>query len=340
MESDKGPKDGLKQIVLQELADLGLEDLVVKTIRETVADIVRSTLLGLAGGTGSCGPVCAETPPLDEPTPEVTGSPGPAIYIYGVAEGRGNARFGPAGIGQAEVYTISHGGLLAVVHDCLPEPYESKDDEQVKQWLFTQQNVLDMAHDKFGTVLPLGFNTIIHTGGEHPVQTLKRWLEEESTRLRELFERVRGKHEYGIQVFVDDETLKRSVFEENPRFQELKREMELKPEGARFMYRQTLEKSAKEALEEACERCFREVYEAALAVSEDVEVEKIKKPEDGRRMMVNLSCLLPEEKVEELSGVLAKINDREGFQVRFTGPWPPYSFVNSLKIACKESIPA
>jgi hypothetical protein len=197
-----------------------------------------------------------------------------------------------------------------------------------------------MAYDKFGTVLPLGFNTIIHTDGKHPAQTVKSWLEGESARLRQTFERVRGKHEYGIQVFVDDETLKRSVFEENPRFQELKREMELKPEGARFMYRQTLEKSAKEALEEACERCFREVYEAALAVSEDVEVEKIKKPEDGRRMMVNLSCLLPEEKVEELSGVLAKINDREGFQVRFTGPWPPYSFVNSLKIACKESIPA
>jgi hypothetical protein len=41
---------------------------------------------------------------------------------------------------------------------------------------------------------------------------------------------------------------------------------------------------------------------------------------------VNLSVLAPRERVAELGAVLVGFQ-AEGVEVRFTGPWPPYSFV-------------
>ncbi len=336
MENENRLKNGLKQMVMQELDALGFKDLIGEIVRESVADVIRSTLTGFDGENNSTGQINLEVPALDEP--QVTGVGGLALYLYGVGEGRENTRFGPVGIEEAEVYTVAYDGLLAIVQDCQPEPFESQDDEQVKQWLFIQQKVLDMAMDKFNTVLPMGFNTIIHAEGEHSTQTVKHWLAEESARLRQTFERVRGKDEYGIQVLVDDETLKRSGLDENPAIQKLEQEMEAKPAGARYMFQQRLEKAIEEALEEKCGQCFREVYEAVLAVSDDIKVEKTKKTEDGTHMVSNLSCLVAKEKAEELGRVLAVIDAREGFRLHFTGPWPPYNFMETISIASGGNI--
>ena len=46
-------------------------------------------------------------------------------------------------------------------------------------------------------------------------------------------------------------------------------------------------------------------------------------------MIMNLSCLVAREKYLELGEELGSINGMAGFSVRFTGPWPPYSFVGS-----------
>jgi len=42
---------------------------------------------------------------------------------------------------------------------------------------------------------------------------------------------------------------------------------------------------------------------------------------------MNLSCLITINGSRSLGDELEKINVLEGFSVRFTGPWPPYSFV-------------
>ncbi len=349
-------REGLKRLVLRELMELGFEDLVGEVLREALTETIHSTLTGLASGNrcaplqniGEMGDAGDVETPEDVRIPEDIGSAVPgdqpdfdsvavAIYLYGVAESRENTRFGPVGISDTEVYTIPSDGLLAIVQDCLPEPYVSQDEEQVKHWLFTQQKVLDLAQERFGTVLPMGFNTIIHAEGEQPVETVRHWLAGESTRLRQIFELVRGKNEYGIQVLVEDETLKRSLLNENQEFQKAKQEVESKPEGVRYMYRQRLEKVAQEAIEEAGERYFQEVYEVVSAISDDVLVGKLKKQEDSLHMIVNLTCLVAEENAEELGRVMGEINAREGFQVRFTGPWPPYSFMEGLSIPYAKS---
>jgi hypothetical protein len=61
----------------------------------------------------------------------------------------------------------------------------------------------------------------------------------------------------------------------------------------------------------------------------DLRVEKTKRTGHDSRMIMNLSCLVDRDKSTELGEELESIDKMEGFSVRFTGPWPPYSFVST-----------
>ena len=51
-----------------------------------------------------------------------------------------------------------------------------------------------------------------------------------------------------------------------------------------------------------------------------------------KKIIAAFSCLVHKEKVKSLGEVLGKINSQEGYAVRFTGPWAPFSFVNMEEI--------
>jgi hypothetical protein len=59
----------------------------------------------------------------------------------------------------------------------------------------------------------------------------------------------------------------------------------------------------------------------------DLRVESVKKDHAGLQMILKLSCLASREQAGSLGQELERIGKVEGMFVRFTGPWPPYSFV-------------
>jgi len=94
------------------------------------------------------------------------------------------------------------------------------------------------------------------------------------------------------------------------------------------MYRQKLEELLKKELEKQADQYFKSFYERIKPHADDLRVEKTKKTEDENiQMFMNLSCLLTEDGSKKLGVELEKIDALEGFSVRYTGPWPPYSFV-------------
>ena len=64
-------------------------------------------------------------------------------------------------------------------------------------------------------------------------------------------------------------------------------------------------------------------------------LEKTKKLNRDRVMLLNFSCLVVSEKVDSLGKELEKINNMDGFSVHFSGPWPPYSFVAKAVVPVK-----
>lgn len=249
------------------------------------------------------------------------------IYLYCVAEGNEAVSFGCMGIEGNDVYTILYKGLCVVVHDCSPEPYKSENEEIVKKWVITHQNVVDKAWETFCTVLPLGFDTIIKGEGDISADdNLKKWLEDDYDNLKQRMEKVKDKAEYGVQVFWNPTLISQEILEEHRDIKKLKDEMESKPKGTAYMYKQKLENAIRKEMEKKADECFKEFYGKIKGYVDDTRVEKTKKVEEGQ-MLINLSCLVYKDKSSELGEELGEINKMKGFSVRFTGPWPPYSFV-------------
>jgi len=112
--------------------------------------------------------------------------------------------------------------------------------------------------------------------------------------------------------------------------------MATKSPGMAYMYRQKLEKAVKAEMERLADEWFKEFYGRIKQHTDDIVVEKTKKVDKDKTMLLNLSCLVAKEKVEGLGEELEKINGLEGFSVRFTGPWPPYSFVAKPAISASN----
>ena len=251
------------------------------------------------------------------------------LYLYSIADGADAMDLGPVGLDGKRVYTIPFGDLSAVVHDCKADPYQSDDRNKVKEWVLTHQKVVDAALEKFGTVIPTGFDTIISGKGDvDPEENMRKWIEADYENLASKMAKIRGKAEYGVQIFWETHAMARNVSEKSTEIKALEREIQTKPKGIAYMYRQKLVELLKNEMARKADQCFQEFYEKIKAHTDDLHVEKTKNADDeGRQMLLNLSCLLSKGQSEKLGQALEEIDSREGFSVRYTGPWPPYSFV-------------
>ena len=262
------------------------------------------------------------------PEPEVSAR-SEGRYVYGVAVGDKEVRLGPIGIEASEVYTIPYEDISAIVHNCSTKPYQSGNDEIVKDWVKTHQSVLDTAGERLGIVIPLGFDTILQPKDDatSPEQVVKEWLKEDYDCLREVMRKIKGKDEYGVQVSYEPEFLIKHISEQSEEIRKIKEEIATKSPGMAYMYKQKLERAVKAETEQLANVWFNDFYGRIKQHTDDIIVEKTKKLNNGQVMLLNLSCLVAKEKIDSLGKELEEINRMDGFSVHFSGPWPPYSFV-------------
>jgi len=251
-------------------------------------------------------------------------------YLYCVADSGERVSLGPIGINGSKVYAIPYRDICAVVHECPAEPYQSTDREVVNSWVLAHQKVVDEAWERWGTVLPLGFDTIVmDKDSVGPEENVRNWLKNDYDKLKSKIEKVRGEAEYGVQIFWEPQVIVQSLAKTSPEIRQFEEEMKSQPKGIAYLYKQRLENALKRELESKADRCFKDFYERIRKLVDDIAVEKTKPGGQNTQMIMNLSCLLPRDKTAELGEELESINILEGFSVRFTGPWPPYSFVGT-----------
>ena len=250
-------------------------------------------------------------------------------YIYGVAAGVKAVSLGPIGIEGNEVYTIPCGDFCAVVHSCPAEPYQSGDEETVKKWVRTHQGVLDEAKKALGTVIPMGFDTILQSknDADSPDRVVKDWLKGDHDRFQAVMERIEGKDEYVVQVSYERSVIIEQISAQSEDIKRLKQEMSTKSPGMAYMYKQKLEKTVRAEIERLAHNWFNDCYGRIKQHTDDIVVEKTKRLNKDRVMLLNVSCLVSKGKVDSLGKELDEINNTDGFSVHFSGPWLPYSFV-------------
>ncbi|MEW5759630.1 MAG: gas vesicle protein GvpL [Candidatus Thermoplasmatota archaeon] len=248
-------------------------------------------------------------------------------YLYCIVNNCSNENFGDIGIEESNVYTIVYKDIGAVVHKCAPKPYETKDEKVVKEWLLAHQYVIDEATKKFGTVIPFSFDTIVK-GDEEKVKLL---LEEEYNTFKDRLEKFKDKAEYTVQIFSDESAIMKEINENYPEIKKSKEEIEKKSKGTAYMLNKKLEAKIKEIYKDILERYAKEFYANIKNHVDDIKVDSKNKPVPDKwkdkQMVINLFCLVHKDKVDGLGRILDELNKKEGFSVRFTGPWAPFSFV-------------
>ena len=245
-------------------------------------------------------------------------------YVYCIVNSDEEADFGQMGIENGFVYTLPIKNIGAVVHRCEAKLYKTEDNEKAAEWFLTHQYILDLATKEFGTVIPLTFNTIFMGDDE----AVEKWLNGHYSQVKTLLEKLEGKEQYEVQIFLQNEFVRKTI-EENEEIQRLRKEIENKTKGAAYLFKRQREKRL--AL---TEYHAKKLYNHIKEFVDDMKLEstnkKVPKKWQDKLMILNLACLAHKDNIQSLGNMLGEINKRDGFAVRFTGPWPPYSFVGAI----------
>ena len=251
-------------------------------------------------------------------------------YLYCVvrADGgtEGDESLDVGGIDGEEPYLIVEGGVGAVVHAC-ESVYDSDDMRQIKEWLVAHQLVVDAAGEAFGTPLPFRFDTILK-GDDDAVAD---WLRESRDDLAGHLDDLAGCWEYRIGVVRtgDDEA---DLADADERLAELREEIDEAGEGRRFLLEKQYDQRLAELRrgrdedlgDDLRERLVPLVRELETLGRPSVSMEGMESPAEDA--VVRLSILAEADREDEIGAELDEVAALPGIEVRFTGPWPPYSF--------------
>jgi hypothetical protein len=236
-------------------------------------------------------------------------------YVYCIIEAPDALRFGPIGIGAdpSDVYTVHYKTLAAVVSDAPLEVLDS-----------TRENVL--AHERVNetvmrehTVIPMSFGTIFKTR-EDIVELLRSAAEA----FGDVLNKMQNKLEFGLKVLWDREQAIREVEAEDEDISRLKKEISGQ-KGPTYFARMQYGRLVDAALQSRSERYVADILEQLRDVSV---ASRINKP-IGDKMIMNAAFLISREKESAFDAKVKSIASRfDKLTFKYTGPWPPYNFVN------------
>jgi len=248
-----------------------------------------------------------------EPDSQVTGSRGK--YVYCVIEASDQLRFGPIGIGAdpSEVYSVHFRNLAAVVSDAPLEVLDS-----------TRENVL--AHERVNetvmrehTVIPMSFGTIFKTR-EDIVELLRSAAEA----FGDVLNKMQNKLEFGLKVLWDRDQAIRELENEDEDIGRLKKEISSQ-KGPTYFARMQYGRLVDSALQSRSERYVAEILDELRDVSV---ASRVNKP-IGDKMIMNAAFLISRDREAAFDARVKSIASRfERLTFKYTGPWPPYNFVN------------
>ncbi|GAA0198194.1 gas vesicle protein GvpL [Halobacterium noricense] len=233
-----------------------------------------------------------------------------------------------SGIDGEPVSVLAENGVGAVVQGC-ESPYDTDDLETVRDWLLTHQEVVDTAGQTFGTPLPFRFDTILK-GDDERVRT---WIADQKETLERHLSEFEGHWEYRVGVAWDEERVREELESEDEELADLREQIEASEEGTAFLLekqydnrirdlRQSRKEGLTNRLRDGLDPLVREfdVLDSGSGVLDGGTSDEV----------VQIAFLADEERETDIGGVLDDIADDPGVEVRFTGPWPPYSFVPEL----------
>jgi Mg2+ and Co2+ transporter CorA len=248
---------------------------------------------------------------------EAVGAADEGKYVYCIVKTEQDRDFGPIGIGEGgrRVYTVHHRDLAAVVSDTPIRIYDP-----------TRENVL--AHELVNetvmreyTVIPMSFGTIFRTK-EDIVELLKSTYRA----FDDVLEKMRDKIEFGLKVLWDREKVISRLEESDEEIRRLKQEITSNAQSSTYFARMQLGRLIEGALEGSANRYVMDIHESLKPVAV---ASRSNKP-IGDRMIMNAAYLVERAREQEFDEAVKSLSRKyeDLLAFKYTGPWPPYNFVN------------
>jgi uncharacterized protein YcgL (UPF0745 family) len=182
--------------------------------------------------------------------------------------------------------------------------------------------------DEVLSLIPMRFGTIFKEK-----ERLEETLNEDYPRIREVFDKIRGKQEWGVKVYLKDrEKFEQVIKEKSEAIIEKEKEIASLPEGMAFFMEEELKeiisREVDKELNNIVDVLFKSLGEQAVA---SVKSKILGRELTGRRehMILNAAYLIPEEKIENFKEDAERLNQEiqtKGFYLEYNGPWPAYNF--------------
>src|SRR5438128_8956637 len=236
-------------------------------------------------------------------------------YVYCIIQATEPLRFGPLGIGAdpAEVHTVNYKDIASVVSDT---PIEVHDP--------TRENVL--AHERVNetvmrkhTVIPMSFGTVFKTRDDI-IELLRSAYEA----FHDVLVKMQDKLEFGLKVLWDREVMIREIERADEDIRRLKSEIGAQ-KGSTYFARMQYGRLVDGSLQSMSEKYVADIFEALR----DVAVASRANKPIGDKMIMNAAFLVARDKEAAFDQRAKQIGGRfDTLTFKYTGPWPPYNFVN------------
>jgi hypothetical protein len=236
-------------------------------------------------------------------------------YVYCIVRAAESLRFGPIGFGTppGEVYTVLYEDIAAVVSDA---PIEVLDA--------TRENVL--AHErvneavmKYQTVIPMSFGTVFKTR-----EDIVELLRGAHGAFQDVLSKMENKVEFGLKVLWDRDAMIRHLEQDDEDIRRLKSEIATQ-KGSTYFARVQYGRLVDGALQNRSEQYVNEIFEALRNVCV---ASRANKP-IGDKMIMNAAFLVERDREGAFDARVKRLGAAyDTLTFRYTGPWPPYNFVN------------
>ena len=237
-------------------------------------------------------------------------------YVYCIIEESAPKSFGKLGIGGRgdDVYTIHHENLAAVVSDTPLVVYDPTRENALRHEQVNETVMNDY------TVIPMSFGTVFKRTDD-----VVEFLKGTSDALMDVLQKMRDKIELGLKVNWERDAIIREIEEENEEISRLKEEIN-RTSSSTYFARMQLGRLVEQALTNRSDQYVAEVYDH---LRDTAVASRAGKP-IGDKMILNAAFLVEREKANEFDEKVQEIaRKHEGkLAFRYTGPWPPYNFVN------------
>jgi hypothetical protein len=236
-------------------------------------------------------------------------------YVYCVIKSERPLSFGLLGIGPepAEVHTVHYRGIAAIVSNT---PMVVQDPTKDNVLAHQRVNETVMQHH---TVIPMSFGTLFKTDDD--IMELLRSAYDAFT---DVLNKMQDKFEFGLKVLWDRDQIIHEIEEEDEDIRRLKGEISSQ-KGSTYFARMQYGRLIDAALQARSERYVAEIFEGLR----DVSVASRSNKPIGDRMIMNAAFLVARNLEHAFDLRVKDIGQRyEKLTFKYTGPWPPYNFVN------------